>query len=193
MANRSAQGFSWRERLASESDRWPLWLPVALGAGSGAYFALPTEPPVILAWIALALTWAAATLAILGRARWRLAFIWALLAALLLGFGLAKLRQTRIHTPVLARGVVAHLTARLVSREPREQGERLVLEEIRSGALDPLPRRVRIASRAGSDFQPGDWLSLTARLDTPPGPSEPGANDLGRSLYFRSIGAVGFS
>jgi competence protein ComEC len=36
-------------------------------------------------------------------------------------------------------------------------------------------------------------LSLTARLDTPPAPSEPGANDLGRSLYFQSIGAVGFA
>jgi competence protein ComEC len=34
---------------------------------------------------------------------------------------------------------------------------------------------------------------LTARLDTPPGPSELGANDLGRSLFFQSIGAVGFA
>ena len=181
------------DKFADERDRWPLWLPVALGTGCAAYFALPTEPPVFSAWIALVLTWTAATLAILGRARWRYAFVWALLAALLLGFGLAKLRQIRIHTPVLERGDVVHLTGRLVSREPRERGERIVLEEVRSGALVPLPRRVRVAMRAGADFQPGDWLSLTARLDTPPGPSEPGANDLGRSLYFRSIGAVGFA
>ncbi|HKU63528.1 MAG TPA: ComEC/Rec2 family competence protein [Rhizomicrobium sp.] len=184
--------------FAAERDRWPLWLPVALGAGSAAYFALPAEPPVLIAGIALVLTWASATLAILGRARWRFAFLWALLAALLLGFGLAKLRETRVHTPILERGVVAHLTGRLVSLEPREKGVRAILEEVRSGGLDPLPRRVRIAMRAPStqqsaDFQPGDWLSLTARLDTPPGPSEPGANDLGRSLYFQSIGAVGFS
>ena len=134
--------------MDAERDRWPLWLPVALGTGSGAYFALSAEPPVALAWIALGLTWVAATLAILGRARWRLAFLWALLAALLLGFGLAKLREARVHTPVLARGVVAHLTGRLVSREPRARGERLVLEEVRSGGLDPLPRRVRVATRA---------------------------------------------
>src|SRR6185295_19136372 len=186
------------DKFFDERDRWPLWLPVALGAGSAAYFALPAEPPVALAWVALGLTWAAATLAIMGRARWRFAFVWALLAALLLGFGLAKLRETRVHTQVLQRGVVAHLTGRLVSREPREKGERVVLEEVRSGGLDPLPRRVRVAMRPPSpqgrgDFQPGDWLSLTARLDTPPGPSEPGANDLGRSLYFQSIGAVGFA
>ena len=191
MANGLAQG--WRETLASERDRWPLWLPVALGTGAGGYFALPFEPSAAVAWIALGLTWAMATAAILGRARWRFAFVPALAAALLLGFGLAKLREVRVHTPVLARGVVAHLTGRLVSREPREKGERIVLEDIRSGGLDPLPRRVRIALRAGADFHPGDWLSLTARLDTPPGPSEPGANDLGRSLYFQSIGAVGFA
>src|SRR5258706_3489126 len=151
------------EKFSDERDRWPLWLPMALGAGSAAYFALPTEPPAAFAWIALALVWAAATLAIMGRGRWRFAFVWALLAALLLGFGLAKLRETRVHTPVLERGVVAHLTGRLVSREPREQGERLVLEEVRSGGLDPLPRRVRVAMRPPNseqraDFQPGDWL-----------------------------------
>ncbi len=179
--------------LNAERDRWPLWLPVALGAGSGAYFALPAEPPVLLAWIALGLTWAFATLAILGRTRWRFAFVWALLAALMLGFGLAKLRETKVRTPVLERGAVVHLTGRLVSLEPREKGMRAVLEDVRSGGLDPVPRRVRIAMRAGADFQPGDWLSLTARLDTPPGPSEPGAHDLGRRLYFQSIGAVGFA
>jgi len=179
--------------MDAERERWPLWLPVALGMGSAAYFALPAEPPALVAWIALGLTWAAVTLALLGRGRWRFGFVLTLLAALLLGFGLAKLREIRAGTPVLDHGTVAHLTGRLVSREPRARGERLVLDEVRSGGLDPLPRRVRIAMRSGADFQPGDWLSLTARLDTPPGPSEPGANDLGRSLYFQSIGAVGFA
>lgn len=182
-----------QNELASEQDRWPLWLPVALGAGSAAYFALPAEPPVLFAWITLGLTWVSATLAILGRARWRFAFVWALLAALMLGFGLAKLRETKVRTPVLERGSVVHLTGRLVSLEPREKGVRVILEDVRSGGLDPLPRRVRIAMRTGADFQPGDWLSLTARLDTPPGPSAPGAHDLGRRLYFQSIGAVGFA
>jgi len=82
-----------------------------------------------------------------------------------------------------------------VAQEPREKGERLVLADVHSGALPNAPKRVRVAMRETSelDFQPGDWLSLTARLDTPPAPSEPGASDLGRSLYFQSIGAVGFA
>jgi len=179
--------------LNAERDRWPLWLPVALGVGAGAYFALPAEPPLLFAWIALGLTWAALTLAILGRTRWRFAFVWALLAALLLGFGLAKLRESRIATPVLDHAVVAHFTARVVAQEPRQSGERLVLADVHSGTLEPVPTRIRVALRANGDFRPGDWLSLTARLDTPPAPSEPGASDLGRSLYFQSIGAVGFA
>jgi competence protein ComEC len=54
-----------------------------------------------------------------------------------------------------------------------------------------VPRRIRVALRGGA-FQPGDWVSLTARLDAPPAPVEPGARDIGRELYFQSIGAVGF-
>jgi competence protein ComEC len=179
--------------LRAEQDRWPLWLPVALGVGAGGYFALPAEPPLALGWAAFGMTWAAATLAILGRTRWRSAFLWALLAALSLGFGLARLRERIVETPVLDHAVVAHLTGRIVALEPREHGIRLVLDQVRSGSLDPAPRRVRIALRSGGDFHPGQWLSLTARLDTPPAPSEPGASDLGRSLFFQSIGAVGFA
>ena len=90
--------------------------------------------------------------------------------------------------------VVAHLTARIASLEPREQGVRVVLDEVRSGAL-PIRRRAGCGWRCGraATFHPGQWLSLTAQLDTPPAPSEPGANDLGRSLFFQSIGAVGFA
>jgi len=178
--------------LDAEQDRWPLWLPVALGAGAAGYFALPVEPSLFLGLAALGGGLAAAVLAVMGRLRWPMA----LAAALLLGFGLAKLHERMVETPVLDHALVAHLTGRIVSLEPREFGVRLVLDEVRSGALDPAPRRVRVALRATKnyrpDFRPGQWLSLTARLDTPPPPSEPDAADLGRSLFFQSIGAVGF-
>jgi competence protein ComEC len=91
----------------SRAGPLPLWLPVALGIGAGGYFALPVEPSVALGWSALGLALAAAAFAITGRARWLLA----LLAALLLGFGLAKLRESRIATPVLNHALVAHLSA----------------------------------------------------------------------------------
>jgi competence protein ComEC len=176
----------WR----GEEGRWPLWLPVALGAGAALYFSLSFEPSARLGWAALAAAAFALLVACIGWGRLPLA----LLAALLLGFGLAKARETRIATPVLDHPIIAHLTARIAWLEPREQGVRLVLENVRSGAFAPgqTPRRVRVALRSGGDLHPGDWVSLTAKLDTPPAPVEPGAADIGRSLYFQSIGATGF-
>jgi competence protein ComEC len=176
----------WREQ-----DRWPLWLPVALGVGAGGYFALPAEPGMGLGWAALAGGLALAAIAIAGWQRVGAA----LLAALLLGFGLARLRETRVATPVLDHAIVAHLTGRIVSIEPRTRGVRLVLDDLRSGAFAPgqTPRRARIGLQRAKGLRPGDWLSLTAKLDAPPPPAEPGAADLGRALYFQSIGAVGFA
>jgi competence protein ComEC len=139
--------------LTTERDRWPLWLAVALGAGAAGYFALPFEPPLAFGWIAVVLGLAAAAVRI--RWQWRLGLV----AALLLGFGLAKLREAAVATPVLDHALVAHLTARIASLEPREKGVRVVLDEIRSGALPQPPRRVRVALRAGGDFRPGQWLS----------------------------------
>ena len=177
----------WRE----EQGRWPLWLPVFLGGGAALYFALPVEPPAPAGWGALALGVAAALLAIPGKARVPLA----LTAALLIGLGLAKVRETEVATPVLDRPIVAHLTGRIVGIEPRQRGLRLVLDEVRSGAFaaGETPRRIRVSLQVPGDFQPGDWLSLTARLDRPRPPAEPGAMDFGRRLYFQSIGATGFA
>jgi competence protein ComEC len=173
--------------LRAERDRWPLWLPVALGAGSALYFALGTEPPVIAGWGALAAGLVAAGFAMAGR--WRAPL--ALLAALLIGFGLAKLRETRVATPV-PPATIAHLTGRVDVVEPRETGVRLILSQVRSGAFAVPPRRVRLALRSGPAPRPGDWVSLTAAMAPPPAPVAPGAADFGRSIFFQSIGAVGF-
>jgi len=175
--------------LVAERDRWPLWLPVFLGAGCGLYFALPFEPAAVWGWAALVAGLALAAVAISGMARWFLA----LAAALLLGFGAAKLAEMRLATPVVGGSIVTHLTARVVSLEPRGAMTRAVLDQVRSGALESAPRRIRVSFRGAANMHPGDWLSLTAKLDTPPAPSEPGASDLSRSLFFQSIGAVGFA
>ena len=124
-----------------------------LGTGAGLYFALPFEPPLWGGGIAMAAGLAAAALAF--RRPWPLALV----AALLIGFGMAKLREAAVVTAVLDHPVVAHLTGRVMAMEPRPTGVRLVLDEVRSGALDPAPRRVRVALRGDPGFRPGQWLS----------------------------------
>jgi competence protein ComEC len=179
----------WRDLARAEQDRWPLWLPIALAAGTGGYFALDFEPAAAWGWAALGLGLVLAAVAIAG---WRRALL-ALFAALLIGFGVARLRTAAVQTPVLDSALIAHLTGRIVSLEPRAKGVRVVLDEVRSGAFGPhdTPRRVRLALRSGA-FRPGEWLSLTAKMDAAPPPTQPGAADLGRDLFFQSIGAVGF-
>jgi competence protein ComEC len=103
-----------KQAALAERHRWPLWLPVALGTGAGAYFAAPAEPSI---WAG----WGAATLFVTfsGFAVWRSSFwfraLLALLAALSLGFAVAKLREAAIAAPVLERPVIAHLTGRVVA------------------------------------------------------------------------------
>src|SRR5512138_2702456 len=80
-----------RRQALADRIRWPLWLPAALAAGVGLYFALPVEPEWSWAVGAagLALSAGGASLA-LGSTRWRIAF--ALLAAVALGFCVGKTR-----------------------------------------------------------------------------------------------------
>ena len=159
----SISGF-WKKDAA----RWPLWLPVALGLGAALYFALPAEPSAILGWAALALALAAMIAAVFGGpARIPLA----LLAALVLGFGMAKARQEEVAAPVLSRAMTLHLTGRVLAADPAAYGSRLVVGALRSGGFaGPPPGAARIAVRGLTDLHPGDGISLTARLLPPPGP-----------------------
>src|ERR1700761_2620440 len=86
----------------NERHRWPLWLPVALGTGAALYFAMPVEPQLAAGWAMMTLFLATATAAFRSSNVWTRAML-ALLAALSLGFGAAKLRETRVATPVLNR------------------------------------------------------------------------------------------
>src|SRR3954469_1316638 len=56
------------------------------------------------------------------------------------------------------------------------------------------PRRVRVSIPPKSDpVQPGDHISMRARLYPAPAQVVPGGWDLQRALYFAGIGAVGYS
>jgi competence protein ComEC len=91
-----------RTQALADRIRWPLWLPVAMGAGIGLYFSLPEEPAWGFAVMAAGLALAAGTLAgTANRTAFRIAL--ALVAAASLGFGVVKLRTELVRAPVLAR------------------------------------------------------------------------------------------
>lgn len=183
----------------AERDRWALWLPVMLGVGIGLYFVLPVEP---LAWIA-PLAFAAALGALLFTRGTQSPFLqaWWLLSLILvfltLGFGIAQMRTLSLTAPILERAIgPTEVLGRIVAVEPRERGERLVLErlEIKGLAVENTPARVRVTLASGAEgLYPGDRVRGRAKLSPPPEPSAPGAYDFARAAYFKQLGGVGFA
>lgn len=115
-------------------------------------------------------------------------------AALTLGFAVAKLQETRVAAPVLARPIVTHLTGRVAALDWGSKGLRVILDQVRSGRLPDPPAQVRILIQKGGDrLRVGQGVGLMAELMPPPGPSAPGDNDFGRAAFFARIGATGFS
>ena len=189
MANPFARPVLWLGWTA-ERDRWPLWLPVALGAGTALYFALAVEPPPLAGWGALAL---AGLLAAVSAATRTARPALALLAALALGFGAAKCRADAVAAPVLQRDGIVHLNARIASIEAADTGVRLILDQPISGAFRNAPARLSVTQRGdGAGLMPGDWIGLTAGLSPPSPPAEPGAPDFARAAFFRRLGGSGF-
>ncbi|MBN9545809.1 MAG: ComEC/Rec2 family competence protein [Alphaproteobacteria bacterium] len=182
-----------RRSALEERHRWPLWLPVALGAGMALYFAAPVEPPPWAGWAALALFAALAAAGLRDHGIWMRAGL-GIAAALSLGFAVAKLQEMRVAAPVLAKPMITHLTGRVAGLDWGSKGLRVILDQVRSGRLPDPPARARILiQKGGEQLRVGQGVGLTAQLMPPPGPATPGDNDFGRAAFFAGIGATGFS
>jgi competence protein ComEC len=183
-------------QIEAEQERWFAWLPVLIGCGIAAYFALPTEPSLLLALLPLV-----AMLAVRAAAGARGTLQHIVIAALLaasFGFALAKLRVEIVAAPVLARQInVVEVHGWVEQVEPRvSRGKRLTLRTIAVGDLtdDARPARVRITvPRVPADLAPGDAVRVRATLMPPSAPSLPGDYDFARQAWFDAIGAVGYS
>ena len=179
--------------LAAERERWPLWLPVLMGAGIGVYFALKAEPPAWLGPVALAL--AALALSLAWRSE-RRRFPAAGCLALALGFAAAQFQAHNVAAPVLERRVAGTLAGRVSAVDPLPEGSRLSIAPASLGELAPaqLPARVRVRLRHGDGgVAPGDWVSLRVSLEPPPAPAMPGAYDFERAAWFERLGGVGYA
>lgn len=207
-------GTRWLARLSDraeavvlrEREQWPLWAPVALGAGIAAWFALPEAK---FWWgtgaAALGLALAGWRWSVLGSALGRLISWAGLLVAL--GLVLAWARAQAVRAPVFPLdGAARVVTGTIESRETLGDGrERFILkvEKIERLGPDETPERVRLTSRSAPDgakdgprdasVRRGARVQAKAWLQKPPGPSVPGGYDFGRRAWFEGIGAVGAS
>jgi competence protein ComEC len=193
----TARSHRWLGRtLLAERDRWALWAPVAFAAGILVYFALPSEPsPLLLAVLALGIVAAAD-----GARRQRQAAFrylgWLALALLLAGFATAQLRTLSVDAPVLPRASVYQLEGTIRTAEPRDAGQRLLLEDLVIERVDrsATPARVRLTIRAmDPPLLPGQRIKVRARLQPPSGAPVPGGFDFAERAFFEQLGGVGFA
>ncbi|MEX2643105.1 MAG: ComEC/Rec2 family competence protein [Acetobacterales bacterium] len=180
--------------MAAQQERWPLWIPVLLGCGIAAYFALRQEPSL---WLgpAVLVTGIGAALALRRRQGGLLAAVaFSVVAA---GFGLAQWRAHAVAAPVVGeRTVPVTVAGRIVAVDGGSGYRRVVLDELSIGRLDTdrTPARVRIRINGTQPLlRPGDRIEARAILLPPPAPSAPGAYDFQRRAWFERLGAVGFA
>jgi competence protein ComEC len=184
----------WRQ-AAEERERWVLWAPVFIGTGVAAYFGLTFEPPI---WLGAAGLVGALALRIVLR-RWPLSVTAATCLALaFLGVAVAQLRVEVVSAPFLSRDLSrAAIEGRVCEADLQPHGYRLYLDGLTIAGMTPqaTPRRVRVGVRKG--FSPdrlGQWIGLTASSLGPiSAPVAPGSFDFQRDVFFKRIGAVGYS
>ena len=178
--------------LVTEWSRWPLWLPVAMGAGVLAYFGLRTEPDS--AWMAL--PWPILALALLARARRPVVgAALALAGAGALGFAAAQFHAgAAAPMPELPRTAVL-VSGRVAAVDLLPEGRRVLLDAPRLGEDPPLARRIRIRLRNNDPARPapGDVIAVRALVRSPMPPAYPGAFDFQRTAFFSGLAGSGFA
>ncbi|MDH3230878.1 MAG: ComEC/Rec2 family competence protein [Alphaproteobacteria bacterium] len=186
-------GVDLAEIVLTERERWPLWVPVLLGAGIGGYFALPVEPAPWGGAAALAVC-----LAVAGATRRNpgLLLVWLAGALLAGGFAAAQLRSHLAAAPVLDGPYgPASVSGLVVQVEDLPGGTRVTLESVGLEEYTPgqTPQRVRVKLRRGDRAAVGARIEVFAKLSPPFAPAAPGAFDFQRSAWFRGLGATGFA
>ncbi|MDB5685859.1 MAG: competence protein ComEC [Rhizorhabdus sp.] len=177
--------------LEAERDQLALWLPIGLGAGIAAWFALPTA----LAWQGVAMMAAAIGLAalLLGRGSRAGQVVGWFAIAMLVGLGIISAKAMWVAAPRIDRPVVATFSGTIEAVQPLPARDIVRLQL----APDPdsrLPPRIRVNADPATlpAYVPvGARIDLRARLMPPMGPPVPGGYDYARVAWFQGIGATG--
>ncbi|MGB7405849.1 MAG: ComEC/Rec2 family competence protein [Pacificimonas sp.] len=185
----------WTDRvegwLAVERHQLVLFTPICMGAGIGAWFALPT----VVSWIAaLAVAIAIALLACLLNGLTRAVVTG---GSLLFAFGLAIAwsHAERVAAPVLGDqrfGLTFSAEVLRVEPMPARDRTRLYLRP-RSELSADLTVRINVRSELPEGIGTGAIITTRATLSPPAGPSVPGGYHFARRAWFEGIGATGYT
>ncbi|RSU58284.1 ComEC/Rec2 family competence protein [Sphingomonas koreensis] len=186
-------------RFAERNERWleaergqiVLWIPVMLGVGIAAWFALPDANrwgAVVLGGLAVA----AAGLALGGGGR---AARCLAVAGLLVAIGCALVwwRAERLAAPVLARPAIVAVQGKVerVEKLPARDMVRLRIAPDAGAGLPPMVRVNLDSKDVPAGLTRGAVVKLRARLMPPAPPAIPGAYDFERVAWFDRLGASG--
>ncbi|WP_233499412.1 ComEC/Rec2 family competence protein [Pararhodobacter sp. CCB-MM2] len=186
----------WSAAIAGARGQLFPFVPVALGLGVGAYFALPLEPSkLVFALLAVAV------LALTAGQRWAPEALRPLIMALaLMGMGvmLAGWRSHNVAAPVLDRHRYGPVAGRIIEVDRSvSDAIRLTLDRVDLPGLHPdrVPLTVRVSIHGDLDVDPvvGTPVMLTGYLGPPSGPVEPGGFDFRRLAWFEQLGGIGYT
>ena len=178
--------------VEAEHGRFPLLLPVAMGAAILAYFALPREPPLWLGFGAAAVALAALV------ALWRFPpgrLVAALALAAALGFARAEWRTAAEPGFVPVPHGVAEISGTIAGIDLLPNGRRITLARPSLNGGPALRRTIRVHLRATDDtpLTLGEGAKIRALLFGPERPAYPGGWDQGRQDFFQGLDASGFA
>jgi competence protein ComEC len=178
-----------KNAINAQAGRLTIWSPVLLVFGIWIYFAQNQEP-----------NWALCSMLVLVGAA--LVFIARqnpipiLIALVIAGFVLAKIRTEFVHTPLLrssiSDAVVVGYVADLQGAQSRRKTVILDVASALGVPADERPLRLRIGLNS-KQITPniGDKISFTASLQPLPTPVMPGGFDSARQSFYQSIGGSG--
>ena len=185
-------------QLLRDRERWPLWLPVGLGAGIAIYFALPFEPPLGLGGVGGACSASRACSRCRERRTRFFACFSSLAAATLLGFAIAKARTEFVAAPVPRTRVgPIGIDGRVEQSELHGKGVRIILGELtHARRFVPEIRQHEFAFLSEPKHpcrRRAVGCMSRPSLMPPPSPAAPGAYDFGRAAYYMRLGGVGYA
>ncbi|MDT9597501.1 ComEC/Rec2 family competence protein [Sphingosinicella rhizophila] len=174
-----------------ERDQLPIWLPVGVGLGVAAWFALP-DARAWSAFLLIAMAAIVAPLALSPGTRWARAIAIFSLAAMI---GCLNIwwKADRIAAPRLGHAQAVEFTGKVeaVQLLPAREAIRLLVRPYDAPKLPPKLRVNIDAAKAPQGLAAGAMVRLKTWL-MPPAPAPvPGAYDFSRAAWFQQIGATG--